>query len=131
MNIDIESMMRNSKSAADIMDLLQQEVDKVARKLEAEKKRECELDTRRENVLCAVDEYFKALGILPKEALSTVGMDERKNALIQIERELFKTKNMFTELDNWCTSSKKNLKNKENFSDNPEKIIKDYIHNIL
>lgn len=139
----IKEMMRNGATADDLMKLLQRDIEKATKELEAEKEKTAAAEKEkrvavwRNEVVKVLTRYLKELGILD----ATDFTPEAKTMLIDnlraFEKQMLQAKSFTDLLEEMFAdkaSSKANFANKKNrlnFSDDSNKIIKEFIDNIM
>lgn len=139
----IKEMMRNGATADDLMKLLQRDIEKATKELEAEKKKaaaaeeEKRIAVWRNEVIKVLTGYLKELGLLD----ATDFTPEAKATLVEnlkvFEKQMVQTKSFTDQLEKMFAdkASSKAIaatkKNNLNFSDDSSKIIRDFIHNIM
>lgn len=141
----IKDMLRKGATADDLMKILQQNIEKASKELEeeravqemekkrAEAKRNADLDMARTLVVSSLMRYLICLGVIKPEdnnaenrkavAESIKETEKSFKAMLEVSSTLEKMTNML--------SPEKNLSDKQNFCVNPEKILQEYIHNIM
>ena len=139
----IKEMMRNGATADDLIKILQRDIAKATKELEAEKEKaaadekEKRIAVWRNEVIKVLTGYLKELGMLD----STDFTPEAKSVLVDnlkvFEKQMAQTKSFADQLEKMFAdraSSKTKFadkKNNLNFSDDSSKIIRDFIHNIM
>lgn len=139
----IKDMLRKGATADDLMKILQRDIEKASKELEAERveqekkqaeaKRNADLDMARTLVVSSLMRYLICLGVIKPEdnnaenrkavAESIKETEKSFKAMLEASSALEKMTNML--------SLEKNLPDKQNFCVNPEKILQEYIHNIM
>lgn len=141
----IKDMLRKGATADDLMKILQRDIEKANKELEeeraaqemekkkAEAKRNADLDMARTLVVSSLMRYLICLGVIKPEdnntenrkavAESIKETEKSFKAMLEVSSTLEKMTNML--------SPEKNLSDKQNFCVNPEKILQEYIHNIM
>ena len=141
----IKDMLRKGATTDDLMKILQQNIEKANKELEeeraaqemekkkAEAKRNADLDMARTLVVSSLMRYLICLGVIKPEdnnaenrkavAESIKETEKSFKAMLEVSSTLEKMTNML--------SPEKNLSDKQNFCVNPEKILQEYIHNIM
>lgn len=139
----IKEMMRNGATADDLMKLLQRDIEKATKELEAEKaktaadEKEKRVAVWRNEVVKVLTGYLKELGILDATDFTPEAKTMLTDNLKAFEKQMVQTKSFTDQLEKMFTdkaSSKAIVagrKNNLNFSDDSSKIIRDFIHNIM
>lgn len=139
----IKEMMRNGATADDLMKILQRDIEKATKELEAEKKKTADAEKEkriavwRNEVIKVLTGYLKELGILDTTDFTPEAKAMLTDNLKVFEKQMVQTKSFTDQLEKMFAdraSSKPTVagrKNNLNFSDDSSKIIRDFIHNIM
>lgn len=139
----IKEMMRNGATADDLMKLLQRDIEKATKELEAEKEKTAAAEKEkrvaiwRNEVIKVLTRYLKELGILDEADFTPEAKTMLADNLRAFEKQMLQAKSFTDLLEEMFAdkaSPKANFatkKNHLNFSDDSNKIIKDFINNIM
>lgn len=139
----IKEMMRNGATADDLMKLLQRDIEKATKELEAEKEKTAAAEKEkrvavwRNEVVKVLTRYLKELGILDATDFTPEAKAMLIDNLRAFEKQMLQAKSFTDLLEEMFAdkaSAKTNLqtrKNHLNFSDDSNKIIKEFIDNIM
>ena len=139
----IKEMMRNGATADDLMKILQRDIEKATKELEAEKKKSAAAEKEkhiavwRNEVIKVLTGYLKELGILDATDFTPEAKTMLTDNLRAFEKQMLQAKSFTDQLEKMFAdkaSSKAivaDRKNNLNFSDDSSKIIRDFIHNIM
>lgn len=139
----IKEMMRNGATADDLMKILQRDIEKATKELEAEKaktaadEKEKRVAVWRNEVVKVLTRYLKELGILDATDFTPEAKTMLTDNLRAFEKQMLQAKSFTDQLEKMFAdkaSSKAivaDRKNNLNFSDDSSKIIRDFIHNIM
>lgn len=139
----IKEMMRNGATADDLMKLLQRDIEKATKELEAEKaktaadEKEKRVAVWRNEVVKVLTRYLKELGILDATDFTPEAKTMLTDNLRAFEKQMLQAKSLTDSLEELFAdkASAKTIsqtrKNHLNFSDDSSKIIKDFIDNIM
>lgn len=146
----LKSMLKNGATEAELVEQLrktlgvarkeleEERAAEVKAKLEEEKKRKIEvakakeLDIARDAVVISLMRYLLCLGVIKPEDINAENKKAVADSIKETEVSLKAMLDLYDSLNNLTkNSNEKIFPNKQNFCVNSEKMIQDFIHNIM
>lgn len=138
----IKDMLRKGATADDLMKILQRDIEKASKELEAERveqekkqaeaKRNADLDIARTLVVSSLMRYLTCLGVIKPEDNNAENRKAVAESIKETEKSFKAMIELYDSLDSLTkNSNEKIFSNKQNFCVNSEKMIQDFIHSIM
>lgn len=139
----IKDMLRKGATADDLMKILQRDIEKASKELEAERveqekkqaeaKRNADLNMARTLVVSSLMRYLTCLGVIKPEDNNAENRKAVAESIKETEKSFKAMLEASSALEKMTSmlSLEKNLSDKQNFCVNSEKMIQDFIHNIM
>lgn len=138
----IKDMLRKGATADDLMKILQRDIEKASKELEAERveqekkqaeaKRNADLNMARTLVVSSLMRYLTCLGVIKPEDNNAENRKAVAESIKETEKSFKAMIELYDSLDSLTkNSNEKIFSNKQNFCVNSEKMIQDFIHSIM